>query len=77
MDYGETGMTVDARFLVFTRSDRFPWSFHRSGASLEDAIRTADTVVTQGVADRAVVMEVGSVDAMPMFTFRHRAKASA
>jgi hypothetical protein len=66
-------MTADAKFLVFTRSDRFPWTFHLEFSSLDSAISRANQVVAENVADRAIVMEVGSVDAMPMFTFRHRA----
>ena len=43
-------------------------------ADLKDAIRCADDIVARGDSDRAVVMEVGSVDAMPMFTFKYRTK---
>ncbi len=67
-------MSEGPRFLVFTRSDRFAWSAHRAKHTLAEAIKVADTVVAQNVADRAVVMEVGSVDAMPMMTFKHRAR---
>lgn len=67
-------MSDGRAFLVFIRSDRFPWGLHRSELTLDKAVKVADAVVANSVADRAVVMEVGSVDAMPMFTFRHRAK---
>ena len=62
------------RFLVFTRQDRFPWGFDVAFADLKDAIRCADDIVARGDSDRAVVMEVGSTDAMPLFTWKYRAK---
>ena len=67
-------MNAELKFLVFIRSDRFEWTFHRSETTLAEAIQIADAVVAHDVADRAVVMEVGSVDAMPMITFKSRAK---
>lgn len=68
-------MTQD-RFLVFIRSGKDPWHHIASTESLGLAIAEADSQMTlrEGAADRAVVMEVGSVDAMPMFTFKYRAK---
>jgi hypothetical protein len=66
-------MNETVRFLVFVRADRFPWALHQSCTTLDEAVATADAVVAQDVADRAVVMEVGSVDAMPMFTWKYRA----
>ncbi len=67
-------MNAELKFLIFIRSDRFEWTFHRSETTLAEAVRIADAVVAHDVADRAVVMEVGSKYAMPMFTFRHRAR---
>ncbi len=61
-------------FVVFTRSDRFPWGHYGSKPTLAEATTMADNAVQLQIADRAVVMEVGSVDAMPMFTFKYRAK---
>jgi D-tyrosyl-tRNA(Tyr) deacylase len=67
-------MTDAPKFLVFVRSDRFTWGAHRAEQTLAEAIHVADTVVAQGIEDRAVVMEIGGVDAMPMFTWKYRAK---
>lgn len=69
-------MNESLRFLVFTRSDRFQWGLYMSDRTLDSAVQHADAIVATAVADRAVVMEVGGVDAMPMFTFKHRAKKS-
>lgn len=57
------------QFLVFTRSDRHPWQLDIEGTfwSLASAIEKAD----EATADRAVVMEIGSVDALPTFTLKH------
>lgn len=66
-------MNLD-RFLVFVRADRHPWVPLTEHFATEQAAREmADAVVEAEAWDRAVVMEVGSTDAMPMFTWKYRA----
>lgn len=65
------------RFLVFTRADRHPWLLSGDAQSeLSTAVRMANDAVLSPAsgADRAVVMEVSGVDAMPMFSYRFGAK---
>lgn len=61
------------RFLVFSRMDRFEWALAGAYETLHVATHAADRILKEHERDRAVVMEVVGVDAMPVFIFKHRA----
>lgn len=66
-------MNVD-RFVVFARRGKEPWFFHAFAGDLPTAKNAADIAVRVDGVDRAVVMEISGVDAMPMFTWKYGAK---
>ena len=70
-------MSAD-RFLVFVRSGKEPWHAIAATPDLARAIHEANVCVEtpreELREDRAVVMEIGGTDAMPMFTWKYRAK---
>lgn len=78
-DDGKAECTVGpggAQFLIFRRAGDEPWRQDDTAETLAQALNFCDDILDSGQATCVCIMEVGGVDAVPMFTFRHAASFS-